>query len=59
MKTKEGKIDNGSARDTIKKFANYINKGMIGGLCPEGTRNKNYSNQSILPLKKGFLYALE
>jgi len=32
---------------------------MIGGLCPEGTRNKKWREIPILPLKKGFVYALE
>lgn len=53
----DGKVDNASARNTILKFANYIKGGMIGGICPEGTRNKNWKETPILPLKKGFLFA--
>lgn len=54
-----GEIDNTSARETIKKFAYYINKGLIGWICPEGTRNNDFRTKPLLPLRKGFLFALE
>lgn len=59
-KNPNGEVDNKSARETIKKFSQYVNRKMIGWICPEGTRNKNYlTTTPILPLKKGFIYALE
>lgn len=45
-----------SARESLKKFAYYINKGFIGWICPEGTRNYDSAKIPIKELKKGFTY---
>lgn len=32
---------------------------MIAWICPEGTRNSDFYNNSMLPFKKGFVYVIE
>lgn len=43
----------------MEKCAQYVNKGLILAMCPEGTRNVDYLNTPILPLKKGFAYVVK
>jgi len=54
-KNAEGKVDNTSAMQTMKRFNQEIKNKLIGWMTPEGTRNKNFLETPILPLKKGFL----
>lgn len=49
----QSEVDN--ARKVMKRFSSYMDKRMIGIMCPEGTRNNDYENNRFLPFKKGFV----
>jgi len=40
----------------MKKFSDFVMKKRIGGICQEGTRNRDFLTTPLLPFKKGFLF---